>query len=319
MIKLGIVGAGAIGKGHKRAIMNNKECVIAAICDVVEEKAQELAEGTGARVYTDYKEMQKSEELDGVILNLPHFLHKEVTVYFLEKGIPTLIEKPMANSTEECDAMIEASEKYNTPLGVGHVQRYFKCHKYLRDLIKSNKLGKLCSITETRNVNYFPNRPKWFLDKKLSGGGILMNYGAHTLDKLFYITGLSIEKVAANGNNFLTDDSIEAAAQVLVKFSDGCSAILNYSGYHTPTQYETYFYFTDGAVKIENCRTLWVAKGANPLEEVELPGEDDIMGEQLTEFLKMIVGKESEIATPQYSREVIEVLERAFSNISIRE
>lgn len=315
MIKLGIVGAGAIGKAHKKAILNNADCTISAICDVVCENALKLAEGTDAKIYTDYKEMQENEKLDGVILNLPHFLHKEITVYFLEKGIPTLIEKPMANSVEECDAMIEASAKYNTPLGVGHVQRYFKCHKYLRDLIKSNKLGKLCSITETRNINYFPNRPKWFLDKKLSGGGILMNYGAHTLDKLYYITGLAVSDVFANGNNFLTDDSVEAAAQALVRFEDGCSAVLNYCGCHVPGQYDTFFYFTDGVVKITGCREMEIAYGANPLEPVEIPGDDDIMGEQLKEFVKMIEGKENDMATPEYSREVIQVLEKAFSKM----
>ncbi len=317
MLRIGIVGAGAIGGSHKNAIMNNEKCSIAAICDVVKEKAQELAEGTDANVYTDYKEMQINEQLDGVILNLPHFLHKEITVYFLENRIPVLIEKPMANSVEECDAMIEASQKYNTPLGVGHVQRYFKCHKYLRDLIQRNELGKLCMITETRNINYFPNRPKWFLDKKLSGGGILMNYGAHTLDKLFYMTGFSVDTVCANGSNFLTEDSIEAAAQVLLRFSNGCSAALTYSGCHTPNQYETHMYFTDGAVKIESCRTLWISKGANPLEQVDLSDENDIFGDQLAEFIKMIEGKDNDLATPSYSREVIAVLEKAFDNINM--
>lgn len=314
MFRIGIVGAGAIGKSHKRVILNNENCTIAAICDIARNKAEELAEGTDADVYTDYKDMQENEQLDGVVLNLPHFLHKEATVYFLEHHIPTLIEKPMANSVEECDAMIEAAEKYNTPLGVGHVQRYFKCHKYMRDLIQRNELGKLCMITETRNVNYFSNRPEWFLDKKLAGGGILMNYGAHTLDKLLYMTGLSVEGVSANGSNFLTDDSVEATAQVLVRFTDGCSAALTYSGCHTPFEYETHFYFTDGAVKIESCRNLWVAKGANQFEQIDLSGEDDVIADQLVEFLKMIEGKPNNMATPAYSKQVIAALEEAYKN-----
>lgn len=313
MLRIGIVGAGAIGRGHKAAIEQNPDCRITAICDLAIEKARELAEGTDANIYTDYKEMQEKEQLDGVILNLPHFLHKDVTVFFLEHKIPTLIEKPMANSVEECEEMIEASKKYNTPLGVGHVQKYFRCHKYLRQIIKENKLGKLCAITETRNVNYFPNRPKWFLDKKQAGGGILMNYGAHTLDKIFYITGLGVESVYAAGNNFLTDDSVEASAQVLLRLSDGSSATLNYCGCHIPGQYENYYYFTDGAVKIEGCNDMYVAYGANPLEKVKVPGDDDIMGEQITEFVKMINGEENELVTPEYGKAVIDVLEKAFA------
>ncbi len=312
MIRIGIVGAGAIGIGHKDALMNRTDCTIAAICDVVEEKAKALADGTQAAVYTDYKEMREKEQLDGVILNLPHYLHKEVTVYFLSNRIPTLVEKPMANSVEECDAMIRACETNHTALAVGHVQKYYKCHKYMRDVIRRNELGKLCLITETRNVSYFPNRPKWFLDKRLAGGGILMNYGAHTLDKILYMTGLSIDSVSANGSNLLTNDSVEAAAQVLVRLSGGCSAALTYSGCNSPEQYENYLYFTDGAAKIDHCSTLWIAKGTDPFERIDIPGEDDIMGEQLNEFVKMIQGKDSSISAPSYGREIVKWLEAAF-------
>ncbi len=312
MIRIGIVGAGAIGIEHKNAIEKNPDCTIVAICDVIREKAQELAEGTQARVYTDYKDMQQSEELDGVILNLPHFLHKEVTIFFLEHHIPTLIEKPMANTVEECEAMIAASKKYATPFGVGHVQKYYQSHKYLRKLIRENTLGKLCAITETRNISYFPNRPKWFLRKEQSGGGILMNYGAHTLDKILYMTDQSVESVMACGNNFLTEDNVEATAQVLLRLSDGSSATLTYCGCRTPGQYDTYLYFTDGMAYIHGCLELWVAKGINPLTRVNLPN-DDIMAEQLEEFIKMIEGKENALVTPQYGKAVIDVLETAFS------
>lgn len=73
MIKIGIVGAGIIGIEHKKAIMKNSDCTIAAICDLDIEKAKSLSEGTDAAIYTDYKEMCKNESLDAVILNLPHF------------------------------------------------------------------------------------------------------------------------------------------------------------------------------------------------------------------------------------------------------
>jgi predicted dehydrogenase len=196
------------------------------------------------------------------------------------------------------------------------VQKYFRAHKYLRDIIREKKLGKLCAITETRNINYFPNRPRWFLNKEQAGGGILMNYGAHTLDKLFFLTGLSVDSVMATGNNFLTDDSVEASAQVLLRLSDGSSAALTYSGCHTPTQYDTFFYFTDGVVKIQGCAYVWIAEGAKPLAQVELEGTDDIMGEQLAEFVKMIRGEENGLVTPNMGKEVISVLERAFAQFN---
>ena len=163
MIKIGLVGAGIIAGDHKRAIYQNDDCIISAVCDINIERAEKLVEGTEAKVYSDYREMAEKEELDGVIINLPHFLHKESTIYFLEHNIPTLIEKPMAMTEDECQDMINVSEKTGTPLAIGHVQKYFAPHRYLKELSKSGKLGKLCAYRESKNRDYFVNRPEWFL------------------------------------------------------------------------------------------------------------------------------------------------------------
>ena len=312
MARIGLVGAGMIGVSHKEAILGNKDCTLSAICDLDADKAYKLSEGTNARIYTDYKEMQKSEQLDAVILNLPHFLHKDASVYFLNHKTAVLVEKPMANTVRECEEMIAASKENGVPLAVGHVQRYYACYRKLREIIKENKFGKLCQITETRNVDYFTKRPRWFLNKKQAGGGILMNYGAHTLDKLFFTTGLKPISVAAAGNNFLTNDDVEATAQLLVKFTDGVSAVFSYCGCRIPNQYETYFYFTDGAAKIQDGLYLWLAPKGENFKKVDLDYETPPFKYQLEEFLKLISGKKNEIATPEYGLEIISVLENAF-------
>lgn len=316
MKRFGIVGAGIIATSHKRALQGNSSCELIAVCDIVAEKAEQIAEGTNARVYTDYKVMQEAEQLDAVILNLPHFLHKEVSIYFLERRIAVLVEKPMANSVEECDAMIEASKKTKTPLAIGHVQRYYESYRKLKELIENETLGKLCLMTETRNVDYFnEKRPRWFLNKKQAGGGIVMNYGAHTLDKLFYTTGLKVESVTAAGQNLLTDDDVEATAQIFLKLSGGVSAAFTYCGCHVPSQYDTYFYFTDGVAHIRGGLELWISERGSEFQKADLDFEKDTFVPQLEEFLKLMDGEESEAVTPEYGREVISVLERAFRQI----
>ena len=69
-------------------------------------------------------------------------------------------------------------------------------------------------------------------------------------------------------------------------------------------------------VKISGCSEIWIAEGTNPLNKVELPGNDDIIGEQLEEFLKMIRGEENGLVTPQYGKQVIEVLVSAFTQFA---
>ena len=316
MMRIGIVGAGIIGISHKNAIMKNGRCSLAAVCDIAIEKAKKLVEDTNIPVYSDYKEMAQNEALDAVILNLPHYLHKDVAIYFLEKRIAVLVEKPMANSVAECDAMIAASVNSGTPLAVGHVQRYFAAYRALRELVKTEKIGKLSIITESRNIYYFAEtRPKWFLEKDKSGGGIVMNYGAHSIDKLLFTTGVGIDQVFANGNNFLNTADVEAAAQILLKLSNGVSATLSYSGCYSPYQEEVTFYFTEGVAKICGDRELWISEKGHQFERVELDYSINALEAQLDAFLDLLAGNTSEIATAQYGREVIGVLEKVLGQI----
>lgn len=316
MLRIGVVGAGIIGESHKEGILKEGNSCMAAVCDLDIEKAKKLAEGTDAHIYTDYKEMQEKEELDGVILNLPHFLHKEVTIYFLDHKVPVLVEKPMANSVEECDAMIEASKRNNTPLAVGHVQKYFEAYRYLREVVKSGRLGKFCSMTETRNIDYFTNRPGWFLNKAQAGGGIMHNYGAHALDRLFYVTDTDVEYVAARGANILNDCDIEASAQLLLGLSGNASATMSYCACKMPYEFHTTFYFTNGVAKItDGNTTLMITEGRNGFEKIELPEQEPVIVRQFAEFAKLLRGEENEIVTPEFGRKVIAVLEEAYDRM----
>jgi len=314
MFRIGIVGAGIMAAYHKKAMLKNGECVLAAVCDIAAEKAEAIAESVSATVYTDYRKMPEAE-LDGVILNLPHYLHREVTEFFLEKGIPVLVEKPMAISCKECDSMIEASKRYGTPLAVGHVQKYHPCYRELREIFREKRLGELCCITETRNVDYFTDRPKWFLNKKQAGGGIVMNYCAHTLDKIFYVTDLQVEQVMAHGNNFLNEDDVEASAQVLLKMTNGVSAAFTYCATKVPEKYDIYFYFTKGMVWIQDGWCLWVTDESQQLYKPEIDYSCNIFTAQINEFVKWLKGEPNELVTPEYAREIVSVLEKIYDAI----
>lgn len=317
MIRLGIIGAGNFSYTHKRAIRQVEGCEICGVSDLVEEKAKALAEGTGANVYTDYQEMLAKEKPDGVILNLPHFLHKDVTIDCLERGVPVLVEKPMALNTEECDAMIAASEKTGVSFAVGHLAGYSKAGQELKKLIQSEILGKLVAMTEIRTANYFANRPKWFLDKKLSGGGIMMNLGAHYVDKILYLTEAEPEEVYSVFSNKVTEDNVEATAQFLLRLPQNVSASGTFSGCASSNQCETTFYFTDGAAQIRLGLELWISKAGGEYEPVVVGDHtelmDDNMCNQIVEFMKLIRGEENHATTPEHGRRVISVLEKILS------
>lgn len=307
MIKIGIVGAGSIAKAHSKAILNNEDCILTAVCDTVEERAAEIAQIHNAEVFTDYKDMCEKADMDAVILNLPHFLHCDAAVFFLEKNIHVLVEKPMAINVPECEKMINASKKSGAKLAIGHVQRYYSAYRAVKEIVQSGKYGKLCMITEVRNVEYATDsRPAWFKQKKLAGGGITMNYGAHTLDKIMYISGERVVEAKAYLSNPVSNDDIEVNAQILLKLTGGVTANITYCGCPGPREYATNFYFTNGAVKVAGGSDLCLYEDG---KWVNYGGTINLIEEQLVEFLKYLNGEESEVVSPEYGKDIIRVLE----------
>lgn len=311
MLKIAVVGTGLIGKHHLHAIEESEECMLCAVCDINREMVAGLAERFGVPYFTDYREIVSKTEAEAVILNLPHWLHCEVTEYFLHHKIHVLVEKPMANSVKECDRMILAEKESGKKFAIGHIQRFFMANRKVKEIYESGELGKLCMFHEIRTVDYFlPDRPKWFWKKELAGGGIVMNYGAHMLDKLFYIleeVPIEIRGITGNCKN---DKNIEGHAQIFLSFPSDVSATITFSGYGSPC-YESVYYFTEGTLKVVNYTEVWIDRGSG-WEKITVEEDNKYMKRQLESFCKYIKGEPSEIVTSQYARDIIRVIEKVY-------
>lgn len=312
MKKIVVVGTGIIGLDHINAIENSDKFELAALCDLNEEVVSALAEKYNVPYFLDYHDIPSQVKADAVVLNLPHFLHCESTVFFLENGYNVLVEKPMANTVAECDKMIEAANKSGKKLAVGHVQRFFNANRKVKEIVDSEELGKLCMFTEVRTTDYFkPTRPRWFLNKKTAGGGIVMNYGAHALDKLFYVTEKTSANVNAACGNIKNEFDIEGHAQFMLKFDDGLSASITFSAYSL-SDYDSVYYFTNGALKVTDSRLLsYTTDGEWHSIDVEEDGKH--MERQLEEFYRYISGETANIADAEYGKAVISVIEDVYA------
>ncbi len=312
MINIGIIGTGMIGLEHIKAIECLKNCRLSAVCDINEASAKEFSEKYNVPYFTDYHKMPGNVELDAVIINLPHFLHCESTVFFLANGCHVLIEKPMANTVSECDMMLDAAKRSGKKLAVGHVQRFFESNRRVKEIIESGRLGKLCMFCENRTIDYFlPTRPRWFLDKEKAGGGIVMNYGAHAIDKLFYQLGCQDVEVTSTTGNIKNDGSIEGHAQFLLKFKDGFSATVTFSGYNL-SSYDARYYFTDGTLKVEDTFRLFEFKDGGWQHIDTAVSTTSAMQHQIEEFIKYINDEPADIADGEYGKAVIKVIEKIY-------
>jgi len=250
MIKVGLIGCGKISAGHLRAFETIDDANITAACDLVDENLNLVCEKTGATPYKDYKEMVEKEELDLVIITLPHGLHSEATCFCASRGLDIFLEKPMGISSDDCKKMIDACKKAGVMLWVGHLQCYMPFNMFAKSLLDSGELGTLVSFSETRNLNYFSSdRPAWFLKKAMSGGGIMVNLGAHSLDKLKYFTGSTISEIY--GQVHIRDGyDVEDSGQAFVKMANGVTGTLNLIGHTSAAKYVTALYLTKGEIRI---------------------------------------------------------------------
>ena len=113
MIRFGIIGCGKISGSHARAITKSNKTKLVAVCDVIEEKAKELAKSHGVKkVYTDYKEMLKDPEIDAVCICTPSGMHGEMCIEAAKTGKHIFCEKPIELTGEKIDAIIDALDTY---------------------------------------------------------------------------------------------------------------------------------------------------------------------------------------------------------------
>lgn len=311
MMDIAVVGLGIIGADHLKAIEKNSNFRLVAVCDNNEERARLFSEKYGVPYFLDYREIPVKTEAKAVIINLPHGMHCDSSIFFLRSGLNVLIEKPMANTVEECERMLEAERVSGKKLGIGHVQRFFTANRMVKEYVDSGKLGELFAINEIRSVNYFsPDRPRWFFSKAMAGGGIVMNYGAHAFDKFLYVTGSKLKSVSASLGNIKNDSEIEGHAQFFAAFESGVSATVTLSGYSS-VGYETEYLFTEGALRVTNGRSLSILE--NGVWRVAFDEPDtDFMLRQLDAFYRFIMGESVETPDGEYGRAIIAAIEEIY-------
>lgn len=120
-IRTAVIGVGALGQHHARILSSLKGCQLVSVVDTNFERAKEIAEKYHTNFLIDYK---KIKDVEAVVVAVPTIYHKEISNYFLGKGVSVLCEKPLASSVEECDSIVETAQKNKAKLLVGHIEHF---------------------------------------------------------------------------------------------------------------------------------------------------------------------------------------------------
>lgn len=230
-IKFGIIGCGRIAQRHAEHINNTKGCELVATCDIIIQKAEELAQNYQADFYDNVTEFLGRTDIDVVSICSPNGLHAQHSISSLLAGKHVLCEKPMAISVYDCGEMIKTAEKTNRRLFVIKQNRYNPPVAAVKKLIENNQLGKLSNVQLScfwnRNENYYAN--SWKGTKELDGGTLYTQF-SHFVDLLYYLIG-DVQEVKAFGGNFQHQGMIEFedTGVVILKFYNGAVGTINYT------------------------------------------------------------------------------------------
>ena len=171
MLKVGLIGCGFMGSMHANCYLHIEGVQVTAVADLRPEKAGELAALSGAKIYSDGKDLIDNEEVDIIDICLPTYLHTRYALMAMEKVKYLFIEKPVALTREEGEELIKAAAAHGTEVQVGQVVRFFDEYMALADIIKSGSYGKVVTAN-FRRLSPIPRwgYENWLLDPELSGG-----------------------------------------------------------------------------------------------------------------------------------------------------
>lgn len=228
-IRMGIIGCGGMAGSHENGYTELGDIMeLTAVCDIVLDRAQAAAEKTGAQlVVTDYRELV--DTVDAVLISLPHDLHFEVGMFFLNAGKHVLMEKPMCNTEEECIELIKTSEQVKKVLMTAYPVRYWPIIVKMKELVDAKTYGDVFQMSVwTEQFTKYP-QGHWGLSADRLGGGQFFSHGCHYVDLLLWFLGKPIKGIHF-GTNFGTPwMEKEGTSNAVMEFEN------NVLGYHFGT------------------------------------------------------------------------------------
>jgi phthalate 4,5-cis-dihydrodiol dehydrogenase len=322
MLKLGIIGTGRISGAHARATQALEGTHLVGCADVDPDRLAKFTSRFPCDGCESYEDLLARPDLDAVVIALPHWLHGDVTIASLHAGKHVLVEKPMAMTVAECDAMIAAADQTGKTLMIAHSQHFFPVNERARALIAAGEIGRIVFATDTWYKPFYEvERPPWFLDASKGGGMWPMN-GPHMIDRMMMFIGRDVIAVKAMVGTHFVDVPATDTGMALLEFAGGVHATLQHCGYtNGVNKFEAEITGTKGQLRLTTTQ-LWQSRDGKyeevPLEPSLPPLKSDwpadhspgsTFANQLAAFVHSVQTGEEPPISARYGREIVRVLE----------
>ncbi|QDT17160.1 Gfo/Idh/MocA family protein [Alienimonas californiensis] len=228
-LRTALVGCGKIGRTHALALTRLPESQFVGCCDADAARSAAFAAEFGGTAHASVDDLLRSARPEALLIATPHPLHAAPAVAALEAGVHVLVEKPLAATVEDCDAMLDAADRGGATLGVVSQRRYYEPVVRMRRAIDAGKIGRpvlgLFLMYSWRDPAYYrsdPWRGRWATkDGAGEGGGVLVNQSPHQLDLLQWFLGEPEEVTGYWANLNHPTVEVEDSAVAALRFRGG--------------------------------------------------------------------------------------------------
>ena len=310
--RLGLIGAGRMGRTHLRALAGSRRVAVTAIAEV-SEQTRRTVPAAGAPVYPGIAEMLDTETLEGVLIVVPTDRHLQVITEVAARGLPILCEKPCGLTVTQTQAAVATTQAAGLPFQVAYWRRYVPSLRALRERIAAGELGTVHLVA----CYQWDDRPPSD-EFRAHSGGIFADMGVHEFDQMRWLTGQDIVRLAAVSAGLVPGGLIRDvpgegprryadvdSAQVIAKLSGGGCGIVSLGRFHPAGDMARAEAFgTDGTVR---CDFLDPAEG----ERAQLAA----LREQAESFADFASGGACTGATGADATAALDAATRAFAAV----
>ncbi|MFL6227205.1 MAG: Gfo/Idh/MocA family protein [Pyrinomonadaceae bacterium] len=272
-LRWGLIGCGDIAcRRVAPAFSALPDCELVAVGRARRELAEAFAGEFGARRwYADWRELVADEEVEAVYVATPVHLHAEQSIAAAEAGKHVLCEKPMAMSIAECDQVLAACAAKGVRLGVAYYRHFYPVVERIKAILGAGEIGRavVAQVNAFERFNPEPTHPRrWLVEKRLSGGGPMFDFGSHRIEVLLNLFG-RVKEIRGLSGNQLFEREVEDTASALLQFDGGPQATLSVTHAAREPQDTLHIFGSAGSIHVPvlNEGTIRIATGAG--ERVE--------------------------------------------------
>ena len=285
-VRTALVGCGKVGQIHAQALAALPESEFVAVCDVDLQRATSFATRFGVKPYSDVARMLDECGVQALCIATPHPLHAEPAIAAARAGVHVLVEKPLAASLSDCDAMLAAARASGTKLGVISQRRWYEPVQRMKAAIDAGKIGRpvlgVFMMYSWRDPSYYQSDP-WRGRWDTEGGGVLVNQSPHMIDLLQWLMDDEVAEVSGYWANLNHPSvAVEDSAVAILRFRNGGLGSIVASLSQKPGIYtKVHIHGSNGAsVGVETDRGATFIAGVSTISEppLERPVDDPRRG-----------------------------------------